>query len=107
MISIWSSVGRILLIFILYLYLGLCGYKLGNYEPSNVKFSRPLNESEFITQGYFGMAKVYKKLGEFDKAKENMETSEELIGSKREEIHNEFLNEIYLSKVVEFKKHFN
>ncbi|WP_415181149.1 hypothetical protein [Nonlabens sp.] len=53
------------------------------------------------------MAKVYKKLGEFDKAKENMETSEELIGSKREEIHNEFLNEIYLSKVVEFKKHFN
>lgn len=63
------------MIFILYLYLGLCGYKLGNYEPSNVKFSRPLNESEFITQGYFSMAKVYKKRGEIDKAKENMETS--------------------------------
>ena len=53
------------------------------------------------------MAKAYLKLGENEKARENILIAEENISSKRDDYYNEFLNEIYLSEVLEFKQQLN
>ncbi|CAM1363529.1 Tetratricopeptide repeat-containing protein [Tenacibaculum soleae] len=90
-----------------FVYLGLCEYKLGNYEKAISEFQRALKQSEFTPESYFGIAKAYKKLGEIEKAKENLLNAEKNIAYKRNDIYNEFLNEIYLSEILEFKKQLN
>lgn len=90
-----------------FVYLGLCEYELGNNEKAIAEFQRALNQSEITPESYFGMAKAYQKLGEIEKAKENILKAEENIGSKRDDYYNEFLNEIYLSEILEFKEQLN
>ncbi len=87
-----------------FVYLGLCKYELGNYEKAISEFQRALKQSESIPESYFGMARAYQKLGEIAKAKENILKAEKNIGSKRDDYYNEFLNEIYLSEVLDFKQ---
>lgn len=90
-----------------FVYLGLCEYELGNYEKSISEFQRALKQSESVPESYFGMAKAYEKLGEIEKAKVNILKAEENIHYKRDDVYNEFLNEIYLSEVLEFKQLLN
>lgn len=87
-----------------FVYLGLCEYALGNYENSIAEFQRALKQSERTPESYFGIAKAYQKLGEIDKAKKNILKAEQNISSKRDDYYNEFLNEIYLSEILEFKR---
>lgn len=87
-----------------FVYLGLCQYELGNYKESINEFQRALTQSTNIPESYFGMAKSYQKLGEIAKAKENILKSEAHIGSKRNDVYNELLNEIYLSEILAFKE---
>jgi tetratricopeptide (TPR) repeat protein len=87
-----------------FVYLGLCEYKLGNYEKAISEFERALNQSEYTTESFFGISKAYYKLGNIEKAKENILEAEKNIHYKRDDIYNEFLNEIYLSEIIEFKK---
>lgn len=90
-----------------FIYLGLCEYELGNYEKAITEFQRVSKQSKYTPESFFGMAKAYQKLGETEKAKENILIAEENIRSKREDSYNEFLNEIYLSEVLEFKEQLN
>ena len=90
-----------------FVYLGICEYKLGNYEKSITEFQRALKQSENTPESYFGMAKAYQKLGEIEKAKKNILKAEENIHYKRDDVYNEFLNEIYLSEIIEFKQQLN
>lgn len=90
-----------------FVYLGLCEYELGNYKKAITEFQRALNQSERTPESYFGIAKAYQKLGEIEKAKENILKAEENINSKRDDYYNEFLNEIYLSEILEFKQQLN
>jgi tetratricopeptide (TPR) repeat protein len=87
-----------------FVYLGLCEYKLGNYEKAISEFERALNQSEYTTESFFGISKAYYKLGNIEKAKENILEAEKNIHYKRDDIYNEFLNEIYLSEIIELKK---
>ena len=87
-----------------FVYLGLCEYELGNYEKSIQEFQRALNQTEYVPESYFGMAKAYLKLGDHEKAKENVLKAENTMRYKRDDVYNEYLNEIYLSEVLEFKK---
>lgn len=87
-----------------FVYLGICHYKLGNYEKSITDFKRALKQSPNIPESYFGLARAYQKVGQIDKARENIQKAEDYIGSKREDYYNEFLNEIYLSEVLELKQ---
>ncbi len=90
-----------------FVYLGLCEYELGNYEKAVAEFQRALKQTENVPESYFGMAKAYQKLGQVDKAKENILKAESNIHYKRDDIYNEFLNEIYLSEILVFKQSFN
>lgn len=90
-----------------FVYLGLCEYELENYEKSIREFQRALKQTEYVPESYFGMAKAYLKLGEVEKAKENIIKAENNIYYKRDDVYNEFLNEIYLSDILEFKKQLN
>ena len=87
-----------------FVYLGLCHYELGNYQKAISEFQRALNQFEYTPESYFGMAKAYAKIGEIEKAKENLIKAENNIHYKRDDVYNEFLNEIYLSEIVEFKQ---
>ncbi len=87
-----------------FVYLGLCEYELGNYEKSILEFQRALKQLEHVPESYFGIAKAYQKLGQLEKAKENVLKAEKNIDNKREDIYNEFLNEIYLSEITKFKQ---
>ena len=87
-----------------FVYLGLSEYELGNYEKAITEFKRALKQSESIPESYFGMAKAYQKLEELEKAKESILKAEKNITSKRDDYYNEYLNEIYLSEVLEFKQ---
>ena len=90
-----------------FVYLGLCEYELGNYEKAISEFQRALNQSKYTPESYFGMAKAYQKLGKSEKVKENILKAEENIASKRDDYYNEFLNEIYLSEILELKQQLN
>ncbi len=87
-----------------FVYLGLCEYELGNYEKAITEFKRALRQTEYIPESYFGMARAYKKLGQIEQAKEYILKAEKDIAYKREDVYNEFLNEIYLSEILEFKQ---
>ena len=90
-----------------FVYLGLCEYELGNYEKAISEFERALNQSEYVPESFFGMAKAYQKLGQIEKAKENISKAENSMHYKRDDVYNEFLNEIYLSEILEFKHKLN
>lgn len=87
-----------------FVYLGLCHYELRNYEKSITEFKRALKQSPNIPEPYFGLARAYQKVGQIEKARENIQKAEDNIGSKREDYYNEFLNEIYLSEVLALKQ---
>jgi tetratricopeptide (TPR) repeat protein len=86
-----------------FVYLGLCEYELGNYKKSISEFNRALKYSINTCEAHFGVAKAYQKIGEVEKAKKHILKAAENIVYKRENIYNEFLNEIYLSEILEFK----
>ncbi|MBU2995881.1 tetratricopeptide repeat protein [Cellulophaga baltica] len=90
-----------------FVYLGLCEYELGNYEKAISEFQRALNQSEFTPESYYGMARAYQKIGQVDNAKENILKAESNISYKRDDMYNEFLNEIYLSEILDFKQSLN
>lgn len=90
-----------------FVYLGLCEYELGNYEKSISEFQRALKQTKNVPESYFGMARAYQKLGQIEKAKENISKAENNIHYKRDDVYNEFLNEIYLSEILEFKRNLN
>ena len=90
-----------------FVYLGLCEYELGNYEKSISEFERALKQYEFTPESNFGIAKAFEKLGEVDKARENLLKAEKNIGYKRNDDYNEFLNEIYLPEIIKFKQELN
>ncbi|MGO4920631.1 tetratricopeptide repeat protein [Maribacter spongiicola] len=73
-------------------------------QKSISEFQRALNQSKNMPEAHFGMAKAYGKTGEIEKAKEHIQKAEEHIASKREDHYNEFLNEIYLNEILDFKK---
>lgn len=87
-----------------FVYLGLSEYELGNYEKAISEFERALKQSKYTTESFFGISKAYYKLGNIDKAKENILEAEKNIHYKRDDFYNEFLNEIYLSEILEFKE---
>ncbi|SHJ09921.1 tetratricopeptide repeat protein [Aquimarina spongiae] len=90
-----------------FVYLGICEYELRNYEKSIHEFKRALKQSKNIPESYFGMAKSYQKLGQIEKAKEHILKAEKNINYKRDDSYNEFLNEIYLSEILELKQTLN
>lgn len=87
-----------------FVYLGLCEYELGNYEKAITEFKRALKQSERVPEAYFGLARAYQKIGQIESSKENILKAEENMNSKRDDYYNEFLNEIYLSEVMEFRQ---
>ncbi|MCF6347854.1 MAG: tetratricopeptide repeat protein [Flavobacteriaceae bacterium] len=90
-----------------FVYLGICEYELENFEKSISEFNRALKQSINTCEAHFGLAKVYHKIGNLEKAKEHILKAEENIDYKREDIYNEFLNEIYLSEILELKQELN
>jgi tetratricopeptide (TPR) repeat protein len=90
-----------------FVYLGLCEYELGNYEKAVAEFQRALKQTENVPESYFGMAKAYQKLSQIEKAKENISKAENSMHYKRDDVYNEFLNEIYLSEILGFKHKLN
>ncbi|QNK78286.1 tetratricopeptide repeat protein [Winogradskyella sp. PAMC22761] len=90
-----------------FVYLGLCEYELGNYEKSISEFQRALKQTDNVPESHFGMAKAYQKLGQNEKAKENILKAENSLHYKRDDVYNEFLNEIYLFEIIEFNQQLN
>jgi tetratricopeptide (TPR) repeat protein len=90
-----------------FVYLGLCEYKLGNYKKSISEFERALKQSKYTTESFFGISKAYYKLGNIEKAKKYIFEAENNIHYKRDDVYNEFLNEIYLSEILDFKQLLN
>ena len=87
-----------------FIYLGLCEYELGNFEKAISEFQRALKQSENICEAHFGLAKIYQKLGDFNAAKSHIDKAEKSFTYKREDNYNEYLNEIYLSEIVDLKQ---
>ncbi len=88
-----------------FVYLGLCEYKLGNYNKSVSEFQRALKQSENICEAHLGLAKTHEKLGELNLAKTHIVKAENSFNYKRDDYYNEYLNEIYLSEILDFKMH--
>ncbi len=87
-----------------FVYLGLCEYELGSFEKAILEFQRALAQSENICEAHFGLAKTYQKLGNFPLVQTHIEKAEKTIPYKRDDFYNEYLNEIYLSEILDFKE---
>lgn len=88
-------------------YLGISEYNLKNYSTAIKEFERALKQSEYTCEAYFGLAKSYYKLNNINKANYHILKAEENIDYKRNNGYNEFLNEIYLSEIIDFKEQLN
>jgi len=88
-----------------FVYLGLSEYKLGHYEIAITQFVRALEQSANTCEAFFGLAKTYEKMGQKSKAIEYAKLAEENIAYKREDVYNEYLNEIYLLEIQEYRKY--
>ena len=86
-----------------FVYVGLCELQLKNYENAIRSFEAGLEQSKYVPEAYFGIAKAYKNIGNPEKAKESIILAEKYINYKRDDIYNEFLNEIYVSEIIDFK----
>jgi tetratricopeptide (TPR) repeat protein len=86
-----------------YVYLGISDSKLENFDKAIISYNRALNQSEFVCEAHLGLAKVYKKIGETEKAKEHILKAEEYYKYKRNDPYNEFLNEIYKKDILTLK----
>lgn len=87
-----------------FVYLGLCEYELGNLEKAISEFQRALKQSENICEAHFGLAKTYQKLRDFNLAKIHIDKAEKSFIYKRDDYYNEYLNEIYMSEILDFKQ---
>ncbi len=87
-----------------FVYLGLCEYKLGDFEKATIEFQRALAQSDNICEAHFGLAKTYQKLGDISLVQTHIEKAEKTIVYKRDDAYNEYLNEIYLSEILDFKQ---
>lgn len=90
-----------------FVYLGICEYNLENYEQAILEFKRALKQSKFTCEAHYWLAKTYLKLNNFKEANYYILKAEEHIAYKRDDIYNEFLNEIYLSEIIDLKQHLN
>lgn len=90
-----------------FVYLGICEYRIENFEKAVTEFNRALKQSENTCEAHFNLAKTYEKIGEIDKAKEHIIKAQENISYKRDDFYNEYLNEIYLSEIIELKQKLN
>ncbi len=86
-----------------YVYLGICESNLGRFDKAIYFYKRAINRSEYACEAHFGLAQVYKKIGETEKAKEHISKAEEYFKYKRNDPYNEFLNEIYRKDILTFK----
>lgn len=90
-----------------FVYLGICEYNLENYEQAISEFKRALKQSEYTCEAHYWLAKTYLKLNNLKEANYHILKAEEHIDYKRDDIYNEFLNEIYLSEIIDLKQHLN
>lgn len=88
-----------------FVYLGICEYNRNNFKKAELEFQRALAQSEQVCEAYFGLAKVYEKTGQLNRAKKHILKAEKSITYKRDDFYNEYLNEIYLSEILDFKAH--
>ncbi|CAM1352476.1 tetratricopeptide repeat protein [Tenacibaculum crassostreae] len=88
-------------------YLGICEYKLNNYENAIIEFKRALKQSEYTCEAHFWLAKIYVEQYNHKLANEHILKAEETIEYKRDDRYNEFLNELYLSEIIELKEQLN
>ncbi|MBT2163596.1 tetratricopeptide repeat protein [Zobellia barbeyronii] len=88
-----------------FVYLGICEFKMDNFEKAILEFKRALAQSENVCEAHFGMAKAYDKIGEVKLAKVHILKAEGNITYKRDDFYNEYLNEIYLSEILDFKNY--
>ncbi len=87
-----------------FIYLGICEYKLENYEKAISEFQRALKQSDTTCEAHFYLTKVYMELQDFKKAKYHIFKAEETIDYKRDDSYKEFLNEIYISEIFSLKE---
>jgi len=87
-----------------FVYLGICEYKLENYEKAISEFQRALKQSDKTCEAHFYLAKVYVELKDFKKARNHILKAEESIDYKRDDSYKEFLNEIYISEIIALKE---
>lgn len=87
-----------------FLYLDLSEYHLTNYEYAILQFNKVLATYDNTCEAHFGLAKTYQKLGDLEQARMHVNRAAETIAYKREDVYNEFLNEIYLSEIIDLKR---
>lgn len=87
-----------------YVYLGICQYKLGNYDQGIVVLKEGLNQYDKICEAHYWLAKIYQTLNKMDSAREHIQKARDLIAYKRDDIYNEYLNEIYIDDIISLKQ---
>lgn len=86
-----------------YVYLGISEFRLENFDNAIISYKRAIDQSKYVCEAHFGLAKVYKEIGETEKAKEHILKAEEYFQYKRTDPYNEFLNEIYKTDILTLK----
>ena len=88
-------------------YLGICEYKLENYNKAIIEFKRALKQSEYTCEAHFWLTKIYFKQNNYELANQHILKAEENIEYKRDDVYNEYLNELYLYEIIELKEQLN
>jgi tetratricopeptide (TPR) repeat protein len=87
-----------------FVYLGLCEKKLGNYKAAILELERALHQYGKTCEAHVNLAEIYLELGDIDKAKEHLAAAEDSFPYRRNDVYNEFLNEIYWEDVSGLKQ---
>lgn len=90
-----------------FIYNGLAEYELGNFNNARIQFEKALKQSKYSVEAHLGLAKIYLRLGDQEKAEAHLAKAEQYFAYKRNDPYNEFLNEVYKTDINVLRKSLN
>ena len=91
-------------IYILHFNLGKLYYSENRYDEAIEAFSKILNSTTYGKKGYYNLAIVYSKKGEYEKAMATLEYCMELDSKYIEKADTEYIFNPFRNRIEEYKK---
>jgi len=83
-----------------YVFLGLSAYKMGKLQEATNYHQKALSQSQYTVESHIALAKIYAEQDKMEIAKTHLKQARKYFNYKRDDVYNEYLNEVYKSDLA-------
>lgn len=87
-----------------FIYLGLCREGLNDFEQAIEFYEQAIAINKFTPEAYYYAARICLNINQKVKALRYLNKAKDTFKYKREDVYNEFLNEIYMSDLLKIER---